>query len=75
MKLVGITDAPIEEPVSKIARIRDFLVENKKPITLGVRIAFVGCAIGFIIAGVLNGGMEDVLNKAINICTECIGLG
>lgn len=75
VKLVGITDAPIEEPVSKIARIRDFLVENKKPITLGVRIAFVGCAIGFIIAGVLNGGMEDVLNKAINICTECIGLG
>ncbi|MBO5909804.1 MAG: thioredoxin [Clostridia bacterium] len=43
--------------------------------TLGVRIAFVGCAVGFIIAGVINGGMTDVLNKAIKICTECIGLG
>ena len=26
-------------------------------------------------AGMLNGGMRDVLMKAINICTECIGLG
>ena len=25
--------------------------------------------------GVWNGGMRDVLVKAINICTECIGLG
>ena len=28
-----------------------------------------------IAAGVRNGGMFDVLVKAINICTECIGLG
>lgn len=42
---------------------------------LGVRIA-VGCvSVAFIIAGICNGGMRDVLIKAINICTECIGLG
>ena len=36
----------------------------------------VAClAITFIILGVLNGGMGDVLTKAINICTECIGMG
>ena len=29
----------------------------------------------FIILGVINGGANDVLVKAINICTECIGLG
>ena len=29
----------------------------------------------FIVLGVLNGSMEDVLRKAINLCTECIGLG
>ena len=52
-----------------------FVKENEKPITLGVRIAFVGCAIVFIIIGIYNGGMADVLNKAIKICTECIGLG
>ncbi|HBA97870.1 MAG TPA: thioredoxin [Lachnospiraceae bacterium] len=32
---------------------------------------------GFILiaAGIWNGGLNDVLIKAINICTECIGLG
>ena len=29
----------------------------------------------FIVLGVMNGGMRDVLVKAIQICTECIGLG
>ena len=29
----------------------------------------------FIISGVINGSLMDVLIKAINICTECIGLG
>ena len=32
-------------------------------------------AIVFIVLGVLNGGLYDVFVKAINICTECIGLG
>ena len=75
IKVGGISDFKIEEPISKIAKIKAFIKENKKPITLGVRIAFVGCSIGFIILGILNGGMTDVLNKAIKICTECIGLG
>ncbi len=64
-----------EEPISVFGRVKGFFENNKKPITLGVRIAFVVCAIGFIIAGIFNGGMTDVLNKAIKICTECIGLG
>lgn len=35
------------------------------------------CAVGIflIVVGVKNGGMRDVLLKAINICTQCIGLG
>ena len=32
-------------------------------------------ALGLVILGVLNGGLRDVLVKAANICTECIGLG
>ena len=28
-----------------------------------------------IAAGIANGGLRDVLYKAKNICTECIGLG
>ena len=29
----------------------------------------------FITLGIFNGGMADVLGKAVRICTECIGLG
>lgn len=32
-------------------------------------------AIAFIVVGIFNGGADDVLLKAIVICTECIGLG
>ena len=56
-------------------KVHNFVKENAKQITLGIRIALVGCAVVFIVIGSLNGGMADVLNKAIKICTECIGLG
>ena len=32
-------------------------------------------ALALIICGIFNGSLEDVLKKAIAICTECIGLG
>ena len=32
-------------------------------------------AVVFLVVGIFNGGKDDVLMKAINICTECIGLG
>lgn len=40
-----------------------------------VRGVILVVGIVFIVLGVLNGGMADVLGKAIRICTECIGLG
>lgn len=40
-----------------------------------IRGAVCVVAVSFVIAGALNGGAHDVLTKAINICTECIGLG
>lgn len=44
------------------------------------RLSWIRCfllitALLFILLGVMNGGLYDVLVKAINICTECIGLG
>lgn len=48
----------------------------KNDITLRIaRCAILAAAICFIILGWFNGGVEDVLGKAIRICTECIGLG
>ncbi len=36
----------------------------------------VGClAVAFIIIGIINGGDVDVVNKACQICRECIGMG
>ena len=32
-------------------------------------------ALLLILFGILNGSMADVLAKAANVCTECIGLG
>ena len=47
-----------------------------KPSRVGyVRIALYAVAMVLIVLGIHNGGMRDVLIKAINICTECIGLG
>ena len=49
----------------------------QKPV-VGVIIArcvIIGLAIGFIVGGLTYEGWADVLTKAINICTECIGLG
>ncbi|MBD5099116.1 MAG: hypothetical protein HDT35_06160 [Clostridiales bacterium] len=40
-----------------------------------LRIALYAAAIVLIVLGVMNGGLWDVLVKAVNICTECIGLG
>ena len=41
----------------------------------GIRGAVLAVGILFVVLGMRNGGMADVLGKAIRICTECIGLG
>lgn len=39
------------------------------------RIIAAVAACGFILYGTARGELEIVLNKAVNICLECIGLG
>lgn len=55
-----------------------FVWKNIKVInvlSLASRMLLIVLAIIYIVIGVNNGGMRDVLIKAINICTECIGMG
>ena len=40
-----------------------------------IRRVLLVAAVIFIVLGVQNGSMKDVLVKAIRICTECVGLG
>lgn len=42
---------------------------------LGTRISLSVLSVVFIVVGILNGGIVSVLEKAIAICRECIGLG
>ena len=40
-----------------------------------ITIALLVISVALIVAGVINGEPEVVLNKAINVCMECIGIG
>ena len=51
--------------------VRYSFLPNTKPL----RLILAVLAIAFLILGVKNGGARDVFVKAVNICTECIGLG
>ena len=74
-----------ESAKTEIARIKEsgeaaIIDEPECPrgeghMTLVIRFTILIVSIVFIILGVLNGGMADVLGKAVRICTECIGLG
>lgn len=46
-----------------------------KGVTLVIRAALAVAGVVLVIVGIAGGGMADVLEKAINICTQCIGLG
>lgn len=42
---------------------------------LPLQLALIAAAVVLIVVGYTGGGFQDVLTKAVNICTECIGLG
>jgi len=60
-KAAGIKAEPKEKtPAPELGKLRWLLL---------------ALAVVFIIAGIFNGSMTAVVNKAIRICTECVGLG
>ena len=62
--------AGAQAPVSPAVPQQDF-----GKLLSGVRWALLGVAIAIAVYGFFAGGTNDVLTKAINICTECVGLG
>lgn len=63
LKKMPKLDTPKTEPTVSEVKIPVF------------RWVFLCTGIVLVVVGLLNGGVADVLAKAVNICTECIGLG
>ncbi len=59
-------------PVAKVSKPVEFWWQQPVNIT---RMALGVIGVTFVIWGICNGGMNETLQKAINICTQCIGLG
>jgi len=61
--------------VPKLPPHMPYQVAKRIPDLLPPRFAILAAGIALLVYGFLNGGTADVLVKAINICTECVGLG
>lgn len=63
-----LTELEIDEEIKRLSL-------NDGHAKLILRAAVFVISLTFVIIGIFNGGMADVLGKAVRICTECIGLG
>ena len=80
--ILGIRDESADKPLRDEKLLRAFSRVREKAVrqradrkTLILRTAVLLLSLILIAAGILNGGLEDVLLKGIAICTECVGLG
>ena len=73
--VLGIRDDSQDKIVTGIDIGKNVADERTKESVSRVRLVVLVLAIVFIVIGIFNGSMGDVLIKASKICTECIGLG
>lgn len=74
--------ASMERELTLVKQVKTFreasetvaAAKNNRAILIA-QCAIVVAGIGLLLYGLFTGGVADVLTKAINICTECIGLG
>lgn len=72
--LLGVKEEQRSPKTQRKTEAMEKKKENPKKQTV-LRVAFLIAALVFIALGALNGSLMDVLAKAINLCSECIGLG
>ena len=67
----------IKELIKNSSKKQCVYTENKnKKLAINIaRAVIIVVSICLIVIGIFDGSVSDVLQKAINICTECIGLG
>ncbi len=66
---------PVKKVQPKKEKPKKRVVKERKGLKCTLRIALAVAGVALVVMGIQNGGMKDVLLKAINICTQCIGLG
>ena len=80
--ILGIRDDNADKPVRDEKLLRDLGSIQDRAVhqvaarnQIYLRVMVITLAVCMIIAGILNGGLEEVLAKGATICTECVGLG
>lgn len=66
-----LKQAPAEAKIAPAATTR----RDCAKVMTAARCIIIGIAVIILVYGFCAGGTADVLTKAINICTECVGLG
>lgn len=74
-RLMKKESAALKAAIASGERTENPSTAKKFPILTVVRVSLLVIGVGLFILGTQNGSMQEVLTKAINICTECIGLG
>ena len=69
-----IKETELAKSCEKVKKPADVSKNDTKVLNI-IRLATLAVSVTFIVIGAFNGSMTDVLNKAIRICTECVGLG
>ena len=73
---LGVRDERADKPASDVDFQGNLPEHDAGGERLGrIRAIVLSVAAVFVVVGIFNGSMVDVLIKATKICTECIGLG
>ena len=70
-----IAAAKAQMKAEKNAAAPGLTIQTACPGAHTLRTVLLLASVIFILIGIFNGSLKDVLLKAINICTECVGLG
>ncbi len=73
-KEIALVKAAIAEGAQTSAKPQA-QAKSRGRLLLALRYSLLAVGIAILIYGFFAGGTNDVLTKAINICTECVGLG
>ena len=80
--ILGVRDENADRPTQDDKLLRDLSGIRDRAVhqtagsrELSLRAVILSLAVVLIIAGILNGGLEEVLAKGAAICMECVGLG